>query len=214
MQIKSFKVMKKLLFLLLLVFTCSTTPKLYAQDQSLRTELPSLLWGNINIDYGVAVSPKLSIHIPVFIKPFTLGLPVPVGAMLALERFNTNLYQIDQFDSMQHYLHLGIEPGVRYWFNGVHFRGLYLGAHALAKIFRYGGHRLESSYKEGWAIGGFASIGYSYELASRWNIEFELGLGGQYRSYTRYTLSGQSFTTGTDFVPSISRLGVQVVYLL
>lgn len=189
--------------------------RVWAQKHSLRVEASSLLVGHIGLDYGIAVSPKVSVHVPVFVKPVTLGIPAPVGAVMSFERlFSEHLYLAGQFSPVEHWTHAGIEPGVRYWTNGVYNRGVFFGGHILGKVFRYGGHRLDSSFREGYAVGGFASIGYSRELSARWGLELELGLGVQYRSYDRYDLSRVHLASGEDLVPAVSRFGIQIVYLL
>lgn len=208
--------MKRYLFSCLTLLLGLVLPtQLKAQTHSLRIEAPSLFLGHINLDYGVAVSHKFSLHFPVFVKPLTLGVPAPVGAIRSFERmFGQDLNMMGEFSSVEHWVHAGFEPGVRYWTNGVYNRGVFFGTHILGKVFRYGGHRLEQSYREGYALGGFLSVGYSRELSARWGLELELGLGGQYRSYNRYSLSGGLIGRGYEIVPSVSRLGVQLVYLL
>lgn len=186
-----------------------------AQKHSLRIEAPSLLMGHINLDYGVAVSPSWSVHLPVFVKPFTLGVPAPVGGIMLFDTmFSKHLNELGEISPIKHWVHAGLEPGVRYWTNGVYNRGVFFGAHLLGKVFRYGGHSLEQSYREGYAVGGFLSVGYSREFSARWGLELEIGLGGQYRAYDRYSLSGGLLARGQQFVPAVSRFGVQVVYLL
>lgn len=208
--------MKRYLIASLVCLLVLSMPRqLWAQKHSLRVEAPSLLMGHINLDYGVAVSEKLSVHLPVFVKPLTLGIPAPVGAMMAWDQmFAEHLNHLGEFSPVKHWIHAGFEPGVRYWMNGVYNRGVFLGGHLLGKIFRYGGHSLESSYREGYAVGGFVSVGYSRELSARWGLELELGLGGQYRVYDRYNLSGSLIGKGQELVPAMSRFGVQLVYLL
>lgn len=200
---------------LICLFVLVLPSQLWAQKHSIRVEAPSILIGHINLDYGIAVNPNLSIHLPVFVKPITLGVPAPVGALMSFDTmFTEHLNSLGEVSPIKHWIHAGLEPGVRYWTNGVYNRGVFFGFHLLGKIFRYGGHSLERSYREGYAMGGFISVGYCRDLSARWGLELELGLGGQYRVYDRYTLSGSLIARGSQFVPAVSRLGVQLVYLL
>lgn len=208
--------MKQHLFLTLTLFLgLLNYNKGYAQKQSIRTELPSLLMGNINLDYGIALSDRISLHIPVFVKPLTFGLPVPIRAVMIAENLEgSGLANLNEFGAFEHWQHAGIEPGIRFWTNGVHNRSIYIGMHALGKVYRYGGSDIDPSYKEGYAVGGFLSLGYSRELADRWNLEFEVGIGCQHRAFKQYTSAGRVIRQGTGLSAALSRFGVQIVYLL
>lgn len=209
--------MKKVLFLALGLFIgLSAINKLEAQRMALRTNALGLATGNLNLEVSHIIGHNWSAHLMLQAKPFSYPLPVPIGLLRWAEGLETETYRISEFGTIKHTENYTVQPSVRYWTNGAYNRGLFLGVHGIATLFKYGGDKFSSNYRDGWGVGAGASVGYSHELSKRFNLEFELGLGGLYRSYN--LVNGEtdvkSTTTTTDFIPTVSRLGISLVYTL
>ena len=209
--------MKKVLFLALSLFIgLSAINKLEAQRMALRTNALGLATGNINLEVSHIVGHNWSAHLMLQAKPFSYPLPAPVGLLRWAEGLDSETYRITEFGTIKHTENYTVQPSIRYWTNGAYNRGLFLGVHGIATLFKYGGDKFSSTYRDGWGVGAGASVGYSQELSKRFNLEFELGLGGLYRSYN--LVNGEtdvkSATTTTDFIPTVSRLGISLVYTL
>lgn len=197
----------------LIALFMSISPAL-AQKWAVRTNVLALATGNINADLSLALSPRISAHLPVQYRPYTLPAPAPTGLLHWMERdiSISNLHQIGKID---HAENLTLMPGLRYWTRGVYNRGLFFGAYAIGKLFKYGGSDLVESYKDGHALGGGLSMGYSMELTPRLNLEGEIGAGAYIRSYDLYSRSGRLQQQGVkDSRILLSRLGISLTYLL
>lgn len=189
---------------------------LKAQDHAVRVNIPSFLLGNFNAELSFMVSDNFSIHIQGQAKPFDYKLPLPVK-LFHLNDDNIGWSKILDFSMIDHTINYTLQPGVRYWLNGVYNRGFFFGANAIASAYKLGGDKIDKSYRKGYALGGAVSSGYSYELSKFFNIEFEIGVGLYYNKYNK--LSGEedneSFFDGrlSDIRVLPSRLAVSLVYL-
>lgn len=119
-----------------------------AQKYSIGSNLAGIAVGSLNIEASLALSHKLSLHLPVMWSPFTF-------------RDNIKL------------THLALLPGIRVW-NWHVFSGLYTALNA--SYIRYNGGVRERRY-DGSALGISLSAGYSKMLSRRWNLEIEAGAG-------------------------------------
>lgn len=197
----------------LAVLLMSISPAL-AQKWAVRTNVLALATGNINADLSLAISPRISVHLPIQYRPYTLPISAPIGLLhwMEGELSNSHLSKIGKLD---HAENLTVMPGLRYWMNGVYNRGLFFGAHAVGKLFKYGGSELVGSYKDGYALGAGISVGYSLELSPRWNIEAEIGGSAYHRTYDLYRRSDRMVQEGlSDTRIALSRLGISLTYLL
>lgn len=209
--------MKKVLLLTLgLVLGLSMVTKLDAQRMALRTNVLGLASGNLNLEVSHIVGHSWSAHLMLQAKPFSYPLPAPIGLLRWAEGLDAGLGNVTEFGTIKHTENYTVQPSIRYWSNGTYNRGLFLGVHGIATLFKYGGDKFSSTYRDGWGVGAGASVGYSYELSKRFNLELEFGLAGLYRSYN--LVDGEtdikSTITTTDFIPTVSRLGINLVYTL
>lgn len=209
--------MKKLLSIALtLCGLLITSNDAVAQRAALRTNLLGLAVGNINIDASHMISSKMSVHLSLQAKPFSYPLPAPIGLIRWAEGLENSTQYLAEFGTIKHTENYTIQPGVRYWMRGVYNRGVFVGLQAIGSIYKYGGDKFSSNYRDGWGVGAGLSVGYSREIAKRLNLELELGIGALYRSYKLIdTESDHKYpATVTDQVPTVSKLGISLVYLL
>lgn len=209
--------MKKLLYLALsLLASVALGQTLEAQRAALRTNVLGLAVGNINLEASHMVGKRWSAHLSLQAKPFSYPMPAPLGLLRYAEGLDKGSNRLDQFGTIKHTENYTVQPSLRYWTRGVYNRGWFFGLHGVSSLFKYGGDRFDSNYREGWAAGAGLSAGYSFELAKRFNIEAEIGVAALYRNYD--LISGRTdnvISTGhTDIIPSVSRLGVSLVYTL
>lgn len=205
--------MKKLVLAgLFLIASCCIS--LEAQYMAVRTNLAALAVGNLNIEASMRVMPNLSVHIPLQAKPIAYPLPMPVGLLGNIEGEYGGQY-IEEFGLVKRSENYTIQPGIRYWMNDVYNRGFFVGLHGVISKFKWGSDHIQPKYKEGWAYGGGLSIGYSYELSKRWNIEAEVGAGVLWRDY-EYKAPNTAKVLGNkkDVVPALTRIGVSLVYII
>lgn len=187
---------------------------LEAQRASLRTNLLGLAAGNLNLEYSRMISPNFTAGVLVQLKPISYPLPAPVGLLRYMEGLTNQKEHILKFGTIKHTENYTLEPTIRYWFLGAYNQGLFLGGHAMASYFKYGGDRFDSTYRQGFSVGAGVSAGYSFNLSLRCNLEVELGLGYVYRDYRNVYTNGVKSERMTDFVPTFSRLGLNLTYLL
>lgn len=209
--------MKKLFYLALsLVASVGLGHTLQAQRAALRTNVLGLITGNINLEASHMVGKRWSLHLGLQAKPFGYPLPAPIGVLRYVEGLDKGSKRLDQFGTIKHTENYTVQPSLRYWTHGPYNRGWFFGLHGVASLFKYGGDRFDSNYREGWAAGGGLSLGYSIELSKRFNIEAEVGAAMLYRSYDLVSGSTDKvISTGhSDMVPALSRLGVSLVYTL
>lgn len=197
----------------LAVLLMSISPAL-AQKWAVRTNVLALATGNINADLSLAISPRISVHLPIQFRPYTLPISAPIGLLHWMEGDLSNAH-VAKIGKLDHAENLTVMPGLRYWMNGVYNRGLFFGAHAVGKLFRYGGSDLVSSVKNGYALGAGLSVGYSLELSPRWNVEAEIGGSAYHRTYDLQRRNGGILQEGvSDMHIALSRLGISLTYLL
>lgn len=209
--------MKKLLLIVMgacAVLCCA--PRLEAQRAALRTNALALATGNLNLEASHMIGQRWTAHLMLQAKPFSYPLPAPIGFMRWAEGLDSGASRFPDFGTIKHTEHYTVEPSLRYWMNGPYNRGLFFGIQATGSLFTYGGDKFDTNYRQGWGVGAGLSLGYSRELSSRFNLEFEIGLGAMYRDYQM--VSGHTDVAfgprQTDIVPTLSRLGVSLVYTL
>lgn len=191
--------------------------KTKAQDYAVRVNVPSFVLGNFNADLSFMVSDNFSVHVQGQAKPFDYKLPLPVK-MFHLTDKNVGWSKLFDFSMVDHTVNYTLQPGVRYWMNGVYNRGFFFGANAIASAYKLGGDKIDSSYRKGYALGGGLSAGYSYELSKLFNVEFELGIGVYYNKYHKLLWQDDSnagFFDGnlSDVTVLPSRFAISIVYL-
>lgn len=208
--------MKKIVGLAFVLLASLISTPMSAQRAALRTNLLGLATANLNIEASRMLSPRLSVHLALQAKPFAYPLPAPVGLLRYIEGLDSNTAHITEFGTIKHTENYTIQPSLRYWTRGVYNRGWFFGTHAVATLFKYGGDHIDSNYRDGWGVGAGLSLGYSFELSKRLNLEGELGFAALYRSYNMVngTTDSRSSVRTTDIIPSVSRLGISLVYLL
>lgn len=199
----------------LLLFMVALSSRLEAQRIALRTNLLALATANINIEGSLMLTPSLSVHLPLQVKPVGYPLPAPTGLLAFLSGETSSSQHILKVGTIKYTENYTVQPGLRYWSNGVYNRGVFLGVFGIATKYRWGSDNMDVQYKDGYGFGGGVSLGYSYELSTRWNIEGELGVGALWRKYKLGTPS--SATLGaeqTDVALVLPRIGVSLVYIL
>lgn len=208
--------MRRILSLAMGVFLLLQAVPLTAQRAAVGTNLLGLATANLNLELSHMVAPRWSVHLALEAKPWSYPLPAPVGFLRCIEGLDKGTQHLAEFGTIKHTEHYSIQPSLRYWTRGVYNRGLFFSLSGVATLFKYGGDKFESNYREGWTAGVGASLGYSFELSKRWNLEAELGIAGLFRSYQMVDgeTNVKSEVKKQDFVPSFSRLGVSLVYIL
>lgn len=208
--------MRKILQYSLLLISLFLAPAALAQRAALRTNLLGLATANLNLEASYMLSPNLSAHLLLQAKPLSYPLPAPIGLLRYLEGLDASQDRLTSFGVIKHTENYTVQPSLRYWTRGVYNRGWFFGFHSIATLFKYGGDEFEVNYREGWGVGAGLSVGYSFELSKRFNLETELGVGGLYRSYhlVHGVTNAKASQRRTDIIPSLSRLGVSLVYLL
>ncbi len=208
--------MRKILQWSLLVIGLLLGPSALAQRAALRTNLLGLATANLNLEASYMLSPSLSMHLALQAKPFSYPLPAPVGLLRYVEGLDSGQDNLAKLGTIKHTENYTVQPSLRYWTRGVYNRGWFFGFHTIATMFKYGGDRFDANYRDGWGVGAGLSLGYSFELSKRFNLETELGIGGLYRSYNLVNgkTKAKSALRTADIVPSLSRFGVSIVYLL
>ena len=101
------------------------------------------------------------------------------------------------------------------------FNGHFFGAHALGGQYNVAGKDVplmfEKEYRyEGWAAGAGLSWGYHWMLASRWSLEFNLGLGYLYMDYDKYPCDKCGIIEGnhTKHYFGPTRAGINLVFMI
>lgn len=155
----------------------------YSQDVAIKTNVLDDLILDVNIGTEIGVTPQWTVDIP-----FSFN-----GWILSHDR---------------RWKHLGIQPGVRYWFCD-RFSGHFVGAHMHGGIFNIGGfdgklnflgtdfRKLKDSRFQGWFLGCGISYGYAWVLGTHWNLEAEIGVGYSYSRYDQYRCAGCGKKIGT-----------------
>ena len=178
--------------LLLLLFTAG----LSAQTLAIKSNVPYLATGNLNLGMEVGLSPKLTLNVNYGINPFVFG-------------------------DNKKWRHWMVQPEIRYWFCERfygHFMGLHVGAgeYNLNKI-KIPTVKDAQKYRfEGWGALGGLSYGYSWILGGRWNIEASLGLGVVYTEFKEYDCPtcGKLLKSNDNLFLSPTKAGITIIHLI
>jgi hypothetical protein len=118
-------------------------------------------------------------------------------------------------------IHGGVTGEFRYW-TRQRFNGHFFGTHAFWRFYNVGGHNVpfvgfEREYRyEGTATGGGVSYGYLMPISSRWNVEFNVGVGAARMTYRKYGCDKcdalEDTVTRTYFGPT--RAGVTLSFMI
>lgn len=159
-----------------------------AQISAVKINAPALLVGVINPEIETAISPSMSMNLSVIAYPWG---KIPIKG--------------------NHFLNFTVQPGIRYWFQGLH-TGVFMGAHVTGTYTEasFGG----SDYRGvGVALG--ISAGYAWMLAPRWNLELELGGSVMYLRYDGRPIGGSysGRLASTKVLPVPTKAGLNLVYL-
>lgn len=191
--------MKRILSILIFAFIFTGTQHGICHDFALKTNVPEWFIG----------TPNLSIE-----KRFAPKWTAEVGYAFA----HRNLYHTLGFKQLDHWEASG---EARYWWCSP-FNGYFVGLEVAGGEFNINrtklpfiGFRRDSRY-EGWDVKGGVSLGYSWILAGRFNVEAELGLGVIYLNYRKYDCAtcgkGGDRWDRVRFTPT--RAAIKLVYKL
>lgn len=123
----------------------------FSQFYSARTNLIGLGTGNLNVEFGMTLNKKFSIHLPVQYNPF--------------------IYNKSKNTKFQN---LTVMPSGRYWFRES-FMDQFIGFSLVGSRFHIG--NLFDNYRyDGYGFGAGVSFGWTYPMASRWNLSGKLVL--------------------------------------
>lgn len=164
---------------------------------SIRTNTLLLMTGSLNLGVNYAIRPQWSIGGQMSYNPWSYG--------------KTRIR------------HLLIKPDFRYWLcdnNGGHF----LSGNIQYARYNVGGlpkspifsEDIQKNRYQGTATGAGMGYGYSWIIGNRLNLEFEIGLGILYKSYTKYpcTNCGTAITEKSKLVLAPDKLALNLVYIL
>lgn len=185
---------------------------LKAQRQALRANLLGWATANFNVEYSRIISEKLTVGVVLQAKPFSYPLPAPIGFLHRIEGRTSENEKIASFGTIKHTENYTIQPSIRYWGSAPYDRW-FVGLHGVATKFKYGGDRLDPTYLDGMGFGLGASAGWSFYLSRKFNLEAELGIGFLARNYKEVYEDGSKSGSKSDVIPSLTRLGVSLVYL-
>lgn len=160
-----------------------------------------------------------------------LGVEIGLGKRTTLDlsgNYNAWDTNTELNEKMRHLL---IQPEFRYYLcermNG-HFFGLHAhlvqyninGDHWLPNIFKSASNlssiEQEASRYQGEGYGAGLAYGYDWAIASRFNIEFEVGAGYVYFDYDRYGSSkcDPLIEQSTQNYWGLTKLGISLVYII
>lgn len=162
----------------------------FSQFYSLRTNIIGLGTGNLNLEFGMTLNKKISLHIPVQYNPF--------------------IYSESKNMKFQN---LTTMPSARYWFRES-FRDQFIALSLIGSRYNIG--NIWDKYRyDGWGVGAGLSFGWTYPMAPRWNFEWELGVAGMWMSYDKSVCKTCGYTFGHEkkvyLVPH--KVAVNLVYL-
>jgi len=176
---------KKILFAILILAVLSA--KCHAQNFGISSNLTATALGCLTLETSVAISARLSLHLPLLWAPFEFK-----------ENCKLKLF--------------ALQPGVRWWLWHV-YSGFFAGSYATYTRFNFG---IYSYRHDGYAGGISLSGGYSRMLSRSWNIEIELGGGLFYTNYDLFKREpcGEylNSSSGVKLIPS--KINLSVVYIL
>ncbi|NDV83411.1 DUF3575 domain-containing protein [Bacteroides sp. 51] len=161
----------KRLKLIFVIVLCIFSLRGYSQFYSARTNIVGLGTGNINAEFSMTLDKHFSLHFPVQYNPFTYN-----------RGKNTK------------FKNLTILPAARYWFLES-FREQFVGVSLVGS--RYNISNIWDSRRyDGYAAGLGISYGWAYPIASRWNIEWEVGVAGMWCAYDKYVSKNSGYHFG------------------
>lgn len=178
---------KKIIFAALCALGCVNC---FGQFYSARTNALGLMTGNLNLEFGMTLNKKFSVHLPVQYNPF--------------------IYSKSKNTKFQN---LTVMPEGRYWFKES-FRDQFIGLSLVGSRYNIG--NIWDKYRyDGWAAGLGASFGWTYPMSPRWNFEWEVGVAGVWATYDKSVCKSCGFTFGHEYgwylIPH--KLAVNVIYL-
>ena len=162
----------------------------FSQFYSARTNLIGLGTGNLNVEFGMTLNKKFSVHLPV--------------------QYNPVIYNKSRNTKFQN---LTVMPSGRYWFRES-FMDQFIGFSLVGSRFHIG--NLFDKYRyDGYGFGAGVSFGWTYPMASRWNFEWEVGVAGLWTSYDKSVCKACGYTYGREhkwyLVPH--KVAVNLIYL-
>lgn len=155
-----------------------------------------------------------------------LGAEVALAPRLSLDvSGNLNLWTWKDNMKWKHWM---VQPELRWWTCST-FGGHFFAFHALAGQFNVGGlptgrikaplfdlSSFATSRYQGWAFGAGLGYGYAFPLGKHWNLEAELGLGGIFVMADKFDcdICNRPDVLGIKkFIPSVTKLAINIVYL-
>lgn len=180
--------MKKIFYLPLLVAAFMLPSKSFSQVSAVKLNAAALFVGVINPEIETAISPSMSMNLSIIAYPWG---KIPIKG--------------------NHFLNFTVQPGVRYWFQGLH-TGVFAGAHATATYTEasFGNRDYRGA---GVALG--LSAGYAWMLAPRWNLELEVGGSVMYLRYDGRPIGGsyRGRLASEKVLALPTKAGINIVYL-
>lgn len=139
-----------------------------AQNIALKSNLLYDVSSTINLGPEVGLAKKWTLELPINYNPW-------------------------KFDNGMRLRHWGVQPEVRYWFCEK-FNRTFIGLHGHYADFNVGGwpdrffigENMQKTRYQGHLYGGGISIGHSWILNNRWNIEASVGAGYSHIKYDKY----------------------------
>ncbi len=108
-----------------------------------------------------------------------------------------------------------LQPELRWWHNEP-LAGFFFGVNILAGAFNIDNVRLGGLYgrqRQGYIVGGGATVGYHRVLSDRWGLELALGVDALYSNYERFK-GDDSEGRRSGFIVLPLGTGVTLVYVL
>ena len=116
-----------------------------------------------------------------------------------------------------------IQPEFRYFLCD-RFKGHFFGVHSLYSMYNIAGHEMpmlfgkgSKDYRfQGDAYGAGISYGYQLMLGTRWNLEFQVGIGYARLSYDKYEWKkcGEIQTSSHKNYFGPTKLGISLIYII
>ena len=191
---------RKILLLSLIIILCFSV-KLRAQDWAIKTNLFCDATASMNLGVEVALATKWTLDISGNYNPFT---------------FKDNM-------KWKHWL---VQPELRYWFCR-RFSGHFLGLHLYTGEYNFGNidflpdilgqkfTKFDNNRYEGFLVGAGVGYGYAWPLGKHWNFEAEIGIGGGYTWYDKFSCHkcGDKIGTSETLFLGITKIELGIVYL-
>jgi len=171
------------IFLLIMIFYPGVC---LSQKYGISSNLAGLATGSLNIEASVAISRKVSLHLPVSWNPFIIG----------------DNYKIN---------HIVIQPGARWWL-WHSYDELFIGIQEVTGFYNIA---ISDVRYEGWSTGISLSCGYAWMLSSKWNVEFEAGVGCLFCKYDKYyrPKCGEYLGSAEKIIYGPTRLSLSLMYI-